>query len=202
MSKDVNNKLYQLSDNELLNIFIEEKNLLNENETLNKLNIEDNISTFEEPMTQYKIMAMKEIAKRLIEPQKNKPVSIDKPIDLINWLNLEIGYEKQEHFIAVYLDKQNSILTIKKIFKGTLDRSVVHPREIFKEAVKASASSIILVHNHPSGSLSASHSDIRTTEILAEAGNLLGIFILDHLIVSNGSYTSIRETHPNLFSLI
>lgn len=145
------------------------------------------------------IMALVEISKRMVRPQYHQEIMIDRPNTLISWLNLELGYKRQEYFLAIYLDKQNRLLSHSILFKGTLDRSVVHPREIFKEAVKKSASRIILVHNHPSGSLKPSNADLKTTEVLVDAGQMMGVFILDHLIVSEGNYVSIREKMPHLF---
>ncbi len=145
------------------------------------------------------IMALVEVSKRIVKPKSGEVIQVNEPHTLVNWLNLEVGYKRQEYFIAVYLDKQNRLIKASQLFVGTLDRSVVHPREIFKDAVKNSASHIILVHNHPSGGLVPSQSDIDTTEILVNAGYMMGVYILDHLIVSEGSYLSIREHMPELF---
>lgn len=145
------------------------------------------------------IMALSEMSRRMVKPNLNEIIQIDRPNSLISWLNLEVGYKRQEYFIAVYLDKQNRLIAHSILFIGTLDSSVVHPREIFKEAVKKSASRIILVHNHPSGGLEPSQSDVKTTEVLIDAGRMMGVFILDHLIVSEGAYVSIREKMPHLF---
>lgn len=145
------------------------------------------------------IMALAEVSRRMVKPFHGDLIEIDQPHTLVSWLNLEIGYEKQEYFVAVYLNKQNRLMQYSNLFKGTVDRSIVHPREIFKEAVKLSASRIILVHNHPSGGLMPSQSDLDTTEVLVEAGAMMGVYILDHLIVAEGSYISIREKMPHLF---
>jgi DNA repair protein RadC len=145
------------------------------------------------------IMALTEVAIRIIKPSRKSVIHIEEPGNLVSWLNLEIGFKNQEYFMAVYLDKQNRLLSHSILFKGTLDRSVVHPREIFKEAVRHSASRIILVHNHPGGTLTPSDSDLYTTSSLVEAGNLMGVYILDHLIVTEGNYTSIRRYDPGLF---
>ena len=145
------------------------------------------------------ITALVEVSKRMVKPFQVDLIEIDHLDTLVSWVNLEIGYEKQEYFVAVYLDKQNRLMQYSNLFKGTVDRSIVHPREIFKEAVKLSASRIILVHNHPSGGLMPSQSDLDTTEILVDAGAMMGVYILDHLIVAEGSYISIREKMPHLF---
>lgn len=145
------------------------------------------------------LLALVEISSRIVQPRQGDYIQIEEPTNLVNWLNLQIGYEKQEYFVAIYLDKQNRLVAHSELFKGTLDRSVVHPREIFKDAVRYSASRIILVHNHPSGSLSPSESDVLTTELLVDAGNMLGVHVLDHLIVSEGGYVSLRMHSPHLF---
>ncbi|NLW15830.1 MAG: DNA repair protein RadC [Erysipelothrix sp.] len=206
--------LHTLSDRELLALFIRQGTrqlsalqvadkilqMVGTISGLNRIDVDDLIRV---PGISYikatEILALVEVSKRMVKPEINKTIQIDRPHALVSWLNLEVGYKRQEYFIAVYLDKQNRLLSHSFLFKGTLDRSVVHPREIFKEAVKKSASSIILVHNHPSGGLTPSKSDIQTTEILVDAGHMMGVFIMDHLIVSEGDFVSIREKNPNLF---
>ncbi len=98
---------------------------------------------------------------------------------------------KKEHLIAVFLDSKNKIIKDSVISIGTLDSSLVHPREVFKEAIKNSAASIILVHNHPSGDCEASEEDERITEKMVEAGEMLNIKVLDHLIVGDNNWASI-----------
>ncbi len=208
------NGLDTLSDRELLAIFIRQGSrkysalqvadeVLKAAKTLSGLNHmdSDTLCTIHgiSHIKAIELMALVEVSKRMVKPKLNEVVQIDKPHTLVSWLNLEVGYEQQEYFIAIYLDKQNRLISHSILFKGTLDRSVVHPREIFKEAVKRSASRIILAHNHPSGSLEPSEADLKTTEVLIDAGHMMGVFILDHLIVSEGSYISIRETMPHIF---
>jgi DNA repair protein RadC len=92
------------------------------------------------------------------------------------------------------LDAKNRILKDCRISEGTLTNSLIHPREAFKDAIKESAASIIFVHNHPSGDPSPSREDILITERLVNVGDLIGIRVLDHIIVGDGKYTSMRET--------
>ena len=99
----------------------------------------------------------------------------------------------QECFYAVYLDASKKIISIKLLFKGTLDRSLVHPREIFKEAYLLCSSSIICIHNHPSGNVEPSKADKILTSQLLEIGNLHGIPIIDHLIIGKDEYYSFFE---------
>ena len=101
--------------------------------------------------------------------------------------------EMQECFYAVYLDASKKIISIKLLFKGTLDRSLVHPREIFKEAYLLCSSSIICIHNHPSGNVEPSKADKILTSQLLEIGNLHGIPIIDHLIIGKDKYYSFFE---------
>ena len=106
---------------------------------------------------------------------------------------------KQEHFYCVYLDSSKKVIADKCLFKGTLNYSLVHPREVFKEAYLLSASAIICVHNHPSGNIKPSNQDIEITNNLISIGNLHGIKIVDHIIIGNDKYYSFYEN--NLISL-
>lgn len=100
---------------------------------------------------------------------------------------------KQEHFYAVYLDSSKKIIAEKLLFLGTLNYSVVHPREVFKEAYLYSASSIICIHNHPSGNIFPSEEDIKLTNNLISIGKMLGIKVIDHLIIGDNNYYSFFE---------
>lgn len=101
--------------------------------------------------------------------------------------------KKQEYFYCVYLDTKNHILKDKLLFIGTINESLIHPREIFKEAYLLSASSIICIHNHPAGSVEPSKSDIITTNQIKESGKLLGIKLLDHIIIGKDNYYSFND---------
>lgn len=105
----------------------------------------------------------------------------------------KIGNKKQEHFYCVYLDNSKKIIEEKLLFIGTINYSVVHPREVFKEAYLLSSSAIICVHNHPSNNIFPSKEDIEVTKRLIEVGNLLGIKVLDHIIIGNNNYYSFLE---------
>lgn len=100
--------------------------------------------------------------------------------------------ETKEHFIALHLDVKNRILCIDRVSTGTMTNSFVHPREVFKTALLSSAASLILIHNHPSGSPNPSRDDIALTEKLKKAGEIVGIPILDHVIIGDG-YVSLKE---------
>jgi len=101
--------------------------------------------------------------------------------------------KKQEYFYCVYLDSNKVVITEKLLFMGTLDYSIVHPREVFKEACIVSASSIICVHNHPSGNVIPSKNDFEITNKLIEIGDLFGIKIVDHVIIGSTKYYSFLE---------
>tara|TARA_B100000315_G_scaffold251373_1_gene286075 strand:- start:842 stop:1162 length:321 start_codon:yes stop_codon:yes gene_type:complete len=99
--------------------------------------------------------------------------------------------KKKEYFIAVFLDSKNKIIKDEIISIGTLNSSLVHPREVFKEAIKNSANSIILVHNHPSGDCEASGEDDTITEKMKEAGDTVGIKVLDHIVVCGDKWENV-----------
>lgn len=99
----------------------------------------------------------------------------------------------QEHFIVLFLDTKNYIIGQKTIFIGSLNKAIVHPREVFKEAIKRSSASVICAHNHPSGDATPSQQDIQLTHRLYEAGELIGIRLLDHLIIGDNQFTSLKE---------
>ena len=101
--------------------------------------------------------------------------------------------KKKEYFLAVLLDTRNQLIKVAEISVGSLDSSIVHPREVFKEAISASAASVIFVHNHPSGDTEASEEDIQLTRRLAEAGEIVGIDVLDHVIIGGGNYVSMKR---------
>ena len=146
------------------------------------------------------LLAIGEMSRRIVKPSVDQRYQVANPGSLIAWLNLEIGYKEQEHFLVVYLNNQNKIISYKTLFKGTIDRSVVHPRDVFREAIHLNATRIILVHNHPGGTLQASSADLRVTDVMIQSGRIIGIEVIDHIIVSFGKYTSIREHHDHLFS--
>lgn len=138
------------------------------------------------------LMACFELAKRVTCCESLNHDVMENPTALVQWLKLELGNQQQENFLVVYLNVKNHIIGSKIVFKGTVDSSVVHPREIFKEAVLKSASRMIIVHNHPSTDVLPSQADIALTQKLIECGELMGIEVLDHLIVSNSSFLSFK----------
>ena len=114
-------------------------------------------------------------------------------IDIYEYYKNKIGFNKQEVFYAVYLDSKNMIIKELELFRGTLDSSQVHPREIFLNAYKLDAVKIICVHNHPSGNTIPSKNDIYLTKRLIEIGNIMGVKIYDHIIIGFNNYYSFLE---------
>jgi DNA repair protein RadC len=101
--------------------------------------------------------------------------------------------QKKERFVTLYLDTKNQILKKEVISIGSLNASIVHPREVFKNALELSSASVIMIHNHPSGDPSPSREDIMVTEKLVDGGKLLGIDVLDHIIIGDGRYVSLKD---------
>ena len=118
---------------------------------------------------------------------------VNSPKDIFNRFVDRFSPLKKEVFWVVLLDTKNKIIGEKEIFVGSLNSSLVHPREIFNWAIRESANSIILVHNHPSGDPTPSHQDNEVTKVLKEAGDTIGIKILDHIIVGKDRYYSFKE---------
>ena len=107
--------------------------------------------------------------------------------------------KKQEYFYCLYLDNKNKLIERKLLFMGTINRSVVHPREIFKEAYLSSCSSIVCMHNHPSGDINPSMEDIYLTKSLVKIGKIQGINVVDHVIFGDNNYYSFYDNNKDLF---
>jgi len=139
------------------------------------------------------IAAVFELARRLeifVEEPKRKICS---PKDVYTLMYPKMREQKKEKFITLYLDTKNQILKEEVISIGSLNASIVHPREVFKSALMESSASVIMIHNHPSGDPSPSREDIMVTEKLVEGGKLLGIDVLDHIIIGDGRYVSLKD---------
>ncbi|HAT4155957.1 DNA repair protein RadC [Clostridium perfringens] len=138
------------------------------------------------------ILAMCELYKRFKVSELTQ-IKISKPSDVAKLVLDELRMLRQEVLILINLDTKNKVISKKEIFKGGLNSSLVHPREIFKEAVKDSAASIIICHNHPSGDPTPSKDDINITTRLKECGKMMGIELLDHLIIGDNRFISLKE---------
>jgi DNA repair protein RadC len=139
------------------------------------------------------ILAAIEIGKRLNRIGPQDKIKISSPMVLVNLLMDEMRYLCKEYFKIAILDTKNQILAIENISIGTLNASIVHPRDVFKIAIKRNANSLILIHNHPSGDPNPSNEDISITNRLVDAGNLIGIKVLDHIIIGDNKYISFKE---------
>ena len=120
-------------------------------------------------------------------------VQVKLPADIFPLLRRYMG-KKQEHFLVVTLDAGNHVIKVHLVSIGLLNRTLIHPREVFIRAIKDNCASVILAHNHPSGSLEPSREDREATTRLAQAGKLLGIEVLDHLIVGKTGFFSFKES--------
>ena len=137
------------------------------------------------------ICAITELSRRMAFYQSTQVDIVDQPQTLVHWLKKEMGSLKQEHFLVIFLNTKNHIIGYRPLFIGGLDRSIVHPREVFKHAVNHSAARIVVVHNHPSGDPMPSAADISVTKTVQSAGNLLEIHLIDHLIIGDNKYQSV-----------
>ncbi len=139
------------------------------------------------------ISAAMELGRRLASfTEDTKPI-VSEPSDVVRIVMPELRDEKKEHFKALYLDVKNRILRQKTIFVGTLDGASVHPREVFREAVSLACANIIIAHNHPSGDPTPSSDDKAVTLRFVEAGKVVGIEILDHIVVGDGRWVSFKK---------
>ncbi|WP_048827955.1 RadC family protein [Bacillus sp. B-jedd] len=139
------------------------------------------------------LMAALELGGRVANLTNNDRYVIRSPEDGANYVMNEMRFLSQEHFVCLYLNTKNQVLHKQTIFIGSLNASIVHPREVFKEAFRRSAASIICLHNHPSGDPTPSREDIEVTKRLAECGKIIGIDVLDHLIIGENKFISLKE---------
>ena len=149
---------------------------------------------FKNQVPAMKIQAMFEIFRRTNRlKDKGFKVKIKNAEDVYNYFKDELEVKNKEHFYALFLDTKNRIIGEELISVGTLNASLVHPREVFNPAIKSSANSIIIVHNHPSGDSKPSKEDEIATNILKKAGNVLGINLYDHIVICKDEFFSLKE---------
>ncbi|CAM3936168.1 RadC family protein [Lederbergia lenta] len=139
------------------------------------------------------IAAAVELGRRISNLSYDDRYVIRSPEDGANYVMNDMRFLTQEHFVCLYLNTKNQVIHRQTVFIGSLNASIVHPREVFKEAFRRSAASIICFHNHPSGDPSPSREDIEVTKRLVECGKMVGIEILDHLIIGDKKYVSMKE---------
>ncbi len=139
------------------------------------------------------ILSALELGKRMSQYKTTDRYVVRSPKDGADFVMEEMRHLNQEHFVALFLNTKNQIIHQQTIFIGSLNASIVHPREVFREAVKRSAASIIVAHNHPSGDPTPSQEDIQVTKRLNESGKMIGIDLLDHIIIGDRKFISLKE---------
>lgn len=139
------------------------------------------------------ILAAIELGKRMKQSTVMRKAKLSSPNDVVAFFSAELNESKVEKFIAVLLNTKNEVINWDVISIGSLNASIVHPREVFNRAIKRSAASLIVVHNHPSGHIDPSREDINITKRLFEAGQLIGIPLIDHIIIGRDKYYSFKE---------
>ena len=150
------------------------------------------------PAKAAQIKAAFELSRRLEDTvDESSRTTVKSPEDVVKSVKSLLKGKKKEHFMVLSLDTRNHLIKIHPISIGSLDSSIVHPREVFKEAISDSAASVIFAHNHPSGDPTPSEDDIKLTKRLVEVGEILGIEVLDHIIVCDREYLSMKAR--NLF---
>lgn len=145
------------------------------------------------PAKALQIAAGLELGKRIASSTVPNRPTVRSPQDVASFMMEDLRYHTQEHFVCLYLNTKNQVLGRETVFIGSLNSSIVHPREVFKEAIRRSSASVICLHNHPSGDPSPSREDIEVTRRLLDAGKILGIDLLDHVIIGDGRFYSLKE---------
>ena len=138
------------------------------------------------------IKAAFELAKRS-EVEVGEKIFIKTAEDAVKLVKPKLKDKKKEYFLILSLDSRNTLIKISEISIGSLNANLVHPREVFKEAIQSLANSVILIHNHPSGDAIPSKDDIEITKQLMGAGEIIGISILDHIVIGNQDYKSMKD---------
>jgi len=144
------------------------------------------------PVAACRILAAFELSQRLVLDQDDESIIIKKPEDVFKLLK-EIGSYKKEHFIGLYLNARNQLIYQETISIGSLEANIVHPREVFEPAIKNHASGVIVAHNHPSGEPIPSSEDLEISASLVKAGKILGIELIDHIIITKKTFTSLKD---------
>ncbi|CAH1201048.1 MULTISPECIES: RadC family protein [Paenibacillus] len=134
-----------------------------------------------------------ELGHRIAKSKLAQSPSIRTPRDAADILVEQLRYLQKEHFVCLFLNSKNHIIAQETLSMGSLNASIVHPREVFRAAIKCSSASIVCAHNHPSGDPTPSPEDIQITKRLIEAGTIVGIDVLDHLVIGDGTYVSLKE---------
>jgi DNA repair protein RadC len=139
------------------------------------------------------LIALSELSRRFKSFKSGEEIKITRPQSVAEYIMEDMRYLKKEYLKIVMLNTKNIVIRVVDVSVGSLNSSIVHPREVFIEAIRCSSASIIICHNHPSGDPTPSKEDINITGRLKECGKLLGIELLDHLIIGDGIYVSLKE---------
>jgi DNA repair protein RadC len=139
------------------------------------------------------LKASLELGRRLLASAPDERAQIRSPADAANLLMLEMSMLEQEHLRVILLDTRNRILTISTVYKGSLNSSMIRVGELFRGAIRRNAAAIIVAHNHPSGDPTPSPEDVAVTRQVVQAGQLLDIEVLDHIIIGRGRFVSLKE---------
>jgi DNA repair protein RadC len=146
------------------------------------------------PVGAARLLGSLELSRRAVLPASAQRPFVSRPEDVVRLCGPQLRGCDREHFWALALNTKNQLIRIIEVSVGSLNASIVHPRELFKEAVKVSAASVVVVHNHPSGDPTPSGADIQLTRRLVKAGDVLGIEVLDHVVVGDGGeHASLRD---------
>ena len=145
------------------------------------------------PSNAFGIKLFQAISEKYAREKMPKKIPLTSSQAVVDYLREKLGREKKEHFVILSLNARSNLIRENIISVGTLNANLVHPREVFKEAIDARAASVIVSHNHPSGDLEPSEDDLEITKRLTEAGKILGIEVLDHIIVIKSGFLSFKE---------
>lgn len=144
----------------------------------------------------YQILAALELGRRFVSLAPEERATINCPEDVVNLLSAEMSALEQEHLRVLLLNTRNEVMGAEEIYIGNVNSSVVRPAEVFRPGIRANATSLVIVHNHPSGDPTPSGADVSITRDLVEAGKLLGMELLDHLVIGSGQrFVSRKEAH-------
>jgi len=139
------------------------------------------------------VVAAIELGKRLSNLQKIEKISVKSAFDVYHLLYQDLTHLEQEHFICLYLNTKSELIKKETIYIGTINQTLIHPREIFKHAIKLSAAAIIFAHNHPSGDSTPSKADFQATTSLMGSSAIMGIDVIDHIVIGNHEYYSLKD---------
>ena len=144
------------------------------------------------PSNVFGLKLFQAVSERYAKERVDEKVVFASPKSVADYLQKRIGKEKKEHFVMLYLDARNR-LTVEEVSVGTLNASLVHPREVFSQAIRSHAAQVIIAHNHPSGDPEPSPEDVALTRRLDDASKIIGIELIDHVIVTTDSFASMKE---------